>query len=100
MDEKPSFSSTLIRRGRDAVTYAEMSEFAHLVETRPFDKLLEELPSLSKFSEPKFALAVGVLRRRFRAESEADRSQLKVLADELSADLDEKTRTRIMSIFE
>lgn len=100
MADKPSFSSTLIRRGREAVTYAEMNEFAKMTESRPFDKLLAELPALSKFSEPKFALAVGVLRRRIRKESEADRTQLEVLAEELSAELDEETRKRIMSIFE
>lgn len=99
MDE-PSHDSTLIRHGRDAVTFPEMTEFASMLEHRPFDKLLEELPGLSKFSEPKFALAVGVLRRRIRGESVSDRQQLQSLAEELANDLDEQTRTRILSIFQ
>jgi hypothetical protein len=97
--DKPSHDSTLIRHGRDAVTFPEMTEFATMLEQRPFDKLLEELPGLSKFSEPKFALAVGVLRRRIRAESDSDRRQLESLAEELASDLDDETRTRILSIF-
>lgn len=83
----------------DAVTFPEMTEFAEMLEKRPFDKLLEDLPDLSRFSQPKFALAVGVLRRRIRGESDSDRAQLRTLAEELCSELDEETSKRILSIF-
>lgn len=43
------FDSTLIRHGRDAVTYTDMREFARDLETRPIVKLLDEIPAITAF---------------------------------------------------
>src|ERR1051325_4930843 len=64
--------STLIRRGRSALSVSEMVAFVDMLETRPLIKVLEELPELARLSEAKFTLATKTLRRRFRGESVID----------------------------
>ena len=92
--------STLIRRGRKAVTFNEMVEFAATVETRPIIKLLEELPDLARLSEAKFSVASNVLRRRFRGEAPIDQKQLKAFGYEIAARVfDADVADRIRSIF-
>jgi len=95
------FDSTLIRRGREAVTYPDMVEFATTLETRPLTKLLEELPDLARLSEAKFSVASKVLRRRFRSESPIDQKQLKAFGHEIAARVfDASVADRIRSIFD
>jgi hypothetical protein len=94
------FDSTLIRRGRRAVTFPEMVEFAATLETRPIIKLLEELPDLARLSEAKFSVASSVLRRRFRGETPVDQQQLKAFGYEIAARVfDASVADRIRSIF-
>ena len=78
------FDSTLIRRGVQAATFPEMAEFASIVEARPLDKLLEELPRLAQLSEMKFLLARQVIRRRMRTLPAVEREQLRLYAEEIA----------------
>jgi hypothetical protein len=80
--------STLVRRGRAAVTVADMKTFALMLEHRPLAMLLGELPALARLSESKFNLATNILRRRFRGEAPIDRLQLRCIADEIAATVD------------
>ena len=94
------FDSTLIRQGRDAVTFADMAEFAHTLESRPIATLLNELPDLARLSDPKFTLAIKILRRRFDHESEVDQQQLRTFAEEIADSVPETgTASRIRRMF-
>ena len=94
------FDSTLIRRGRKAVTFPEMVEFAATLESRPLVKLLEELPEIARLSDAKFTVATNVLRRRFRGETPIDQLQLRTFGNEIAARvLDTAIADRIRSIF-
>lgn len=92
--------STLIRLGEEATTFRDMVEFAALVETRPLDKLLSDLPEFGKLSEAKFMLASQVLRRRFRTEGAAEQAQLVTYAEEIAATIaDAELSGRVKNIF-
>lgn len=92
--------STLIRRGTQAATFREMVEFADLLENRPLSTLLGELPGIAALSNTKFHLATQILRRRFRKESETDKEQLIVIANEVADGVsDDDLRYRIREIF-
>ena len=92
--------STLIRRGRSALTFWEMAQFADTLSNRPLPKLLEELPDLARLSTAKFNLATITLRRRFRGETPVDQIQLRQIANEIAATVsDSAVATRIRDIF-
>lgn len=92
--------STLIRRGRSAVTMTEMAVFVKTLEDRPVSTLLEELPELARLSDTKFSLALTTLRRRFRGETPGDQLQLRATAWELARDVsDRNVADRIRGIF-
>lgn len=92
--------STLIRRGRTALTFWEMAQFAETLCQRPLPKLLEELPELARLSPAKFNLATITLRRRFRNETPIDQLQLREIANEIADTLgDSATATRIRELF-
>ena len=93
------FDSTLIRRGLQATTITEMTRFVSLMEERPLDKLLSELPGFALLSETKFSLARAVLRRRARQLNPVDREQLRVLAQEVAAGADAEVGNRLGDLF-
>ena len=93
------FDSTLIRRGVQAATFPEMAEFAAIVETRPLDKLLEELPRLAQLSDMKFSLARQVIRRRVRGLAPVEREQLSTYAEEIAASTGVAVASRIRGLF-
>ena len=94
------FDSTLLRRGRSAVTYSDMVSFASTIEERPLSSLLEELPGIAALSETKFLLAATVMRRRFRGETPVDQTQLRVFAGEIAQGVaDPDMAERIRSLF-
>ncbi|PYQ30608.1 MAG: hypothetical protein DMF56_07300 [Acidobacteria bacterium] len=94
------FDSTLIRRGRAAVTMTELAAFVKTLEERPVCTLLEELPQIARLSDTKFSLALTTLRRRFRGETPADQLQLRATAWEIAKGVDDRnTADRIRGIF-
>lgn len=93
--------STLVRRGRQATSFADMVAFAQSVHDRPFDKLLEELPLLARLSDTKFNLATRVLRRRFMTESPANQHRLRTVGQEVASTVSSDwVAGRIRSIFD
>ena len=92
--------STLIRRGRSALSVSEMVSFVDALEARPLLKLLEELPDLARLSEAKFALATKTLRRRFRSESVVDQMQLRIVANDVAQTIDDTdAAARVRALF-
>jgi len=92
--------STLIRRGRSAVTLSEIATFVRTLEERPVATLLGELPDLARLSETKFTLALTTLRRRFRGETPVDQLQLREIARKIVSDIDDRyVADRIREIF-
>jgi hypothetical protein len=69
---RPSFDSTLIRRGSEAATFDEIAAFARMIEERPIAILLDDLSALEFLSDTKFQIARRTLRRRFRAMEEGE----------------------------
>ena len=99
MNLATDFDSTLIRRGVQATTITEMSRFVSLMEERPLDKLLSELPGFALLSETKFSLARAVLRRRARQLDAVDREQLRVLAQEVASHAKAEVSARLHDLF-
>ena len=94
------FDSTLIRRGRKAVTFADMAQFVDTLENRPIATLLNELPEIARLSEAKFVLATKILRRRFQSETPVDQQQLRAFAEEIADSIPEAgIASRIRKIF-
>ena len=92
--------TTLIRRGRTALSVSEMVAFVDMLEARPLLKLLEELPELARLSEAKFALATKTVRRRFRGESPVDQMQLRIVANDVAQTIDDvDTAARVRGLF-
>jgi hypothetical protein len=101
MDRQEEFASTLVRRGKDAMTYSDMVAFAESVETRPLSKVLEDLPGIAALSDSKFRIASTVLRRRFQLESPIEQIQLRVIADEIASATDDRiVANRIRDVFQ
>jgi hypothetical protein len=100
VEERLDTDSTLIRRGRSALSMSEMVAFVDMLETRPLFKLLEELPELARLSDAKFTLAVKTLRRRFRGESVVDQMQLRIVAHEVAQSIDDSDAAgRVRGLF-
>src|ERR1041385_8947182 len=95
-----SLDSTLIRRGRSALSVSEMVAFVDALEARPLIKLLEELPELARLSDAKFTLATKTLRRRFRGESVVDQIQLRIVANDVAQGIEDSgTAARVRALF-
>lgn len=94
------FDSTLVKRGREASSFADMVAFAQSVHERPFERLLEELPQLARLSDTKFNLATRVLRRRFESESDTMQVQLREVGERVATASTPWVATRIRAIFE
>ena len=93
------FDSTLIRRGIQATTISEMTRFVAIMEERPLDKLLCDLPGFALLSETKFSLARAVLRRRMKTLHPVDRAQLHALAEEIASEAKVDIAQRIRELF-
>jgi hypothetical protein len=99
MSAAADMDSTLIRSGRHATTISELSHFVATMETRPLDRLLDELPGFALFSNSKFDLARAVLSRRARALPPVEREQLRIHAEEVAARVDRDVADRIRMLF-
>ncbi len=65
-EDNPDDSSTLIRIGKTAMTFPEMAAFVHDLESRPMDRLLEDLPGLMALPDGQHGLVTMVLRKKMR----------------------------------
>jgi len=101
MEERTEpLDSTLLRRGRSALSVSEMVAFVEMLEARPLINLLEELPELARLSEAKFALATKTLRRRFHGQSIVDQIQLRIVANDVAQSIDDiDTAARVRGLF-
>jgi len=62
--------STLLRVGKSASTFSQMSGFVHDIESRPLARFLEDLPSLLALPDTKYKLVALVIRKRLGHEDE------------------------------
>jgi len=99
MSATADLDSTLIRRGTQATTISELSQFVATIEERPLDRLLDELASLAQMTNSKFDLARSVLRRRARDLAPVEREQLQIHAEEVAARSKDDVALRIRSLF-
>lgn len=99
MSAVADFDSTLIRSGVQATTISEMTRFVAIMEQRPLDKLLTDLPGFALLSQTKFNLARAVLRRRMKSLDDVDRRQLLALAHEIAQDEHRDVAERILDLF-
>jgi len=91
--------TTLVRRGTSAATFRDMNSFVEDIRQRPLDKLIGDLPGLSRLSETKYALARQIVRQRLRALPEVERARLCLFADEIASDAAPEDVERIRGIF-
>ena len=95
-DDPLDFDSTLVRRGKNAATFDQVSAFAKEIEGRSLDKLLSDLPGLAALSEWKFRLAAHMFRRLYRDLPAVEKEQLRIFAEDVargeSAEIAEKIR--------
>ena len=89
-DEHDDDPSTLVRSGKLALTYSEMTAFVEDIEARPLDRLMSDLPTLMALSDAKHQLVVMVLRKKTRPNS-PERSALLARLGELQATAPEAT---------
>ena len=97
-DDEIDFDSTLVRRGRDAGTFDQVSAFAKEIEGRPLDKLLLELPGLAALSEWKFRLASQMFGRRYRQHASVEKQQLRIFAEEVAANESGEVASKIREL--
>ena len=100
MSAAADFDTTLIRSGIHATTISELTKFVGIIETRPLDRLLSELPGFAQFSNSKFDLARSVVRRRVRELIPVEREQLRIHAEEVASKTDVEVAERIRTLFE
>ncbi len=82
--------STLVRSGKLALTYSEMTAFVEDIEARPLARLTEDLPKLMALSDAKHQLVVMVLKKKTRPDS-PERTALLTRLGELQAHTPDQT---------
>ncbi len=65
-DDDDEVETTIVRRGKEAFSFAEMGAFVRDLQSRPLAKLVDDLPGLLELSEAKFALVVLAISKRMR----------------------------------
>jgi hypothetical protein len=85
--------STLVRSGKQALTFTEMATFVHDLEARPPARLLSDLAGLMALPDAKYQLVVMILRRKTRPGGPEREALLERLRD-LQASADEPVRER------
>lgn len=90
--------STLVIRAHEAKTFQAMIDFASLLEARPLEGVIEDLPSIAQLSRSKFDLALQVLRRRLRQEP-SDVRLVRVADAVARRTVDENVRAAILGLF-
>jgi len=83
-EESDDSSSTLVHRGKSALTFSEMASFVHDIEARPLPRLLSDLPGLMVLPDLKYQLVVMVLRKKVK-DGSAERVPILARLRELQA---------------
>ncbi|HEY7513758.1 MAG TPA: hypothetical protein VIC87_04745 [Vicinamibacteria bacterium] len=89
-EDNPDDSTTLVRIGKTAMTFPEMAAFVRDLESRPVDRLLEDLSGLLALPDGQHGLVTMVLRKKMRA-SPADRDAIVARLHELKSRSDDAT---------
>ena len=89
-DDHDDDPSTLVRSGKLALTYSEMTAFVADIEARPLERLTGDLPTLMALSDAKHQLVVMVLRKKTRPDS-PERAALLTRLQELQASAPDPT---------
>lgn len=93
-------SSSVVIRGMDATTFAQMEDFVNDLESRPLDRLLHDLPKLARLSATKFALVSYVIKGKFENASTADRDLMRERIGASAQTQDEEPRERLSRLLE
>ena len=75
--QRREHSSSVVIRGLDATTFAQMEDFVDDLQSRPLDRLLNDLPKLARLSATKFALVSYVLKRKFESASTEEKESIR-----------------------
>jgi hypothetical protein len=90
MADEDDSSSTLVHRGKTALTFSEMASFVHDIEARPLPRLLSDLPGLMVLPDLKYQLVVMVLRKKVK-DGSAEREPILARLRELQSGSPEET---------
>jgi hypothetical protein len=92
-------NSTLLRSGRDALTFDDMGRFVKQIETRSVERLFFDLPALVRLPDATFGLVPSALRRRLVGASAEERRLFKEMVNTLlSSAKSDETRERFQRI--
>lgn len=97
--EPEDFDSTLVRRGAQATTFTDMTNFVAEIQERPIAKLIFELPELARLSDVKFALARQSVRRRLETLPSEEREAIREIVDSVADTIGSLDAQRIRSVF-
>ncbi|HET7711952.1 MAG TPA: hypothetical protein VFL80_08475 [Thermoanaerobaculia bacterium] len=100
--DRRDVSSSVVIRGLDATTFAQMEDFVNDLEGQPLERLLRDLPKLAKLSSTKFALVSYVVAGKFRAADQAQKESIReAIAGALSVpQIDPEAHSRIGKMLE
>ncbi len=92
-------NSTLLRSGRDALTFDDMGRFVRQIETRSVERLFFDLPALVRLPDATFGLVPSALRRRLAGATPEERRLFKDMVNTLhNSAKSEETRERFQRI--
>jgi hypothetical protein len=92
-DQDDEDDTTIVRSGKEAFRFAEMSRFVRQLQERPLQKLVDDLEGLMALSEAKYALVSLALSRRMR-DSADEKAAIRAKLEYLRAAGDAQTRSR------
>lgn len=88
--------STLVQSGKNALTFTEMQAFVKDIESRPTERLIDDLPGLMALHDAKYQLVVMVLRKKTRPDA-SDRTTILERLNDLAQSVEDaalQTRAR------
>lgn len=92
-------NSTLLRSGRDALTFDDMGRFVKQIETRSVERLFFDLPALVRLPDATFGLVPSALRRRLAVATADERRLFKEMLNTLfNSAQSEQVRERFQRI--
>ena len=89
------FDTTLIRSGIQATTISELSRFVSSIETRPLDRLLNDLPGSRASRTPSSTSPAPCSAAAPASSTPVEREQLRIHAEEVAADRGGRARVGV-----